>query len=375
MMMFVLGILVFLGFYLSLHMYLTFNVFWPKLPAVSVALIFFLLTQMLWGNYVLQRVLGWDIPKWVFTAGFLMAAFSLCLLFMYMASDVSKLIGLYPKPLAASRTLECAVFSGFAVVITVLGYFNVACIRERELVLESDKKGDDLKIVFFSDTHIGGAAMNPKRFEKWVKKINAFEPDLVLVGGDIVDGSVDPFIEDGYTDLFKKLDAKQGTFAVLGNHEYYGGGLTHAISAFRKAGMTILRDEKIYLHDLGVTLIGRDDTMMGGMGRHAFRKTQSLTHLNEGVDPESYVIVMTHNPIRFDEAARINADLQLSGHTHAGQLFPATLIIKFIYEKPYGLLKKGKSLLYTTSGMGAWGPPIRFMSRSEVVFLTVKRRH
>lgn len=370
----ILAILVFLTVYLSVHLYLTFVVYLPKAPAVSAALVFFLAMQLIWGNYLMQRGLGWNVPKEMFTAGFFIGVFALILLGCYMGSDVLKLLDVYPKRLKDAPGFELGLFSVLSLIVVIGGYFGTVFTKVTELEFVSNKVKKDVRIVFLSDMHVGSADLSPEKCEKWIGKINAFQPDLVLIGGDILDGSHKPFEKEGYAGIFKKLKAKEGVFTVLGNHEYYGEGIPEAVETIEAAGITVLRDEVHAIPGLNIALIGRDDTLMGGMGGKHVRETQRLSTLFKKVSKGDYTIVMSHNPARFDEAVEQGADLQLSGHTHAGQLFPATLIVKFVYEKPYGLLKKGKSALYTTSGFGSWGPPIRILTRSEIVFVRIKRK-
>ena len=368
----ILAIMVLLTMYLAMHLYLVFAAYMPKIPAGALAFVCFCATQLIWANYFMVRVLHWPIPKAMFTVGFFIGIFALMLMFCFCVTDVFKLTGFYPEKLKKTPWLELAVFSSVSISVVLLGFFGTVFTKQKELIFVSDKVKKETRIVFMSDLHIGSADITPGKLEKWVEKVNAFNPDLVLFGGDVLDGSKKPFEDEKYEDIFHKIKAKSGVYGVLGNHEYYGEGVKEAVEIFEGAGIRTLRDQSVKIEDLNISLIGRDDTLMGGFGGEHVKETRRVDYLMAQVPKDDYKIVISHNPIRFDEAVAAGADLQLSGHTHAGQLFPANIIVKFIYEKPYGLLEKKNSKLYTTSGFGSWGPPIRIFTRSEIVFITIK---
>jgi predicted MPP superfamily phosphohydrolase len=207
--------------------------------------------------------------------------------------------------------------------------------------------------------------------KKIVGVINAQKADLVLLGGDTVETKVDYFDSLKYAELLKGIESKLGTYAILGNHEYYTGrtNLNRILEFLRKeCGMRVLLDELVHIEG-NLVLAGRVD---GGYDRTVTRK--KVSELLEKVGgADSFLLLLDHNPKYFDEAVVNNVDLQLSGHTHNGQMFPFNLFVKFLYEKPYGMLKKLNSTLLVSSGVGTWGPPVKVFSKPEVVVIEIKK--
>jgi predicted MPP superfamily phosphohydrolase len=151
-----------------------------------------------------------------------------------------------------------------------------------------------------------------------------------------------------------------GVFAVPGNHEYFGANVPAFQKLLAADGVRMLIDETVTVG--GVTIIGRNDLRGGG------RKT--LSELIAGIPEEKKNLplsLMDHQPFHLEEAQAAGIDLQLSGHTHAGQFWPVTFITRFIYEINYGLLRKGSTTIIVTSGYGLWGPPLRIGSKAEIV--------
>jgi predicted MPP superfamily phosphohydrolase len=166
----------------------------------------------------------------------------------------------------------------------------------------------------------------------------------------------------------KQLQAPLGTYAILGNHEYIGGAIEVYTAAMRDIGIKVLMDEAVHLPD-GMTLIGRKDRAAARMGGAKGRQT--LKALLEDVDPTSPLILMDHQPAKLAEAEACGIDLQLSGHTHRGQMFPFHWITRRVFELDWGYLQKGTTHIIVSSGFGFWGPPLRLASRSELLDIHV----
>jgi predicted MPP superfamily phosphohydrolase len=219
-------------------------------------------------------------------------------------------------------------------------------------------------IVAFSDTHLG-ALVGIKRLEKIVELTNMQNPDLILIIGDLVDESgrnVEWVIEP-----LKQLKAEDGVWMVAGNHEFYHGivGITKLV---REANITLLRNEVREIAGK-INLIGIDDIT----GARQFRTPKtSINDLTTGLNRNLPTILLHHTPLRREEAARAGSDLMLSGHTHAGQLWPFGELAKATYKIPPGLSKIGKMQFYLSVGAGTWGPPIRIGSRPEVVNIDIE---
>ncbi|HUI65552.1 MAG TPA: metallophosphoesterase, partial [Bacteroidota bacterium] len=197
----------------------------------------------------------------------------------------------------------------------------------------------------------------------------ALKPDLILLPGDIVDEDLGPVIRENLGEMLRSLHARLGVYAVTGNHEYIGGAEA-AVAYLRDHGITVLRDSVAKL-DNGLYVIGREDrssTQFGG------KKRRALSDLMSDVDRSHPLLLMDHQPFHLEEAAKEGIDVQLSGHTHHGQLWPLNYITEAVYELSWGYLRKGNTHVVVSSGVGTWGPPVRTGNRPEIVLLKLRFR-
>ena len=259
------------------------------------------------------------------------------------------------------------VVAGAAVVTVAGGAVNAARPRVRELAVAIDKPAPGLgglTVAVASDVHLGTIA-GSSRLRALVDRLNALGPDLILLPGDIVDESVTAKEEEAMTEVFQRLRPRLGVFSVPGNHEYYGD-FERNIAYLRKWGVTVLQDEAVLVGG-AIYIIGRRDPT-------ALRRGEARTPIEEimrraGVDARRPLILLDHQPLRLEEAERAGIDLELSGHTHAGQLFPMNIVNKLIYEQNWGSLRKGRTQYYVSCGVGTWGPPVRTGSIPEIVLI------
>lgn len=261
------------------------------------------------------------------------------------------------------------VIAGVSLLIVFLGHLNAINPRLKVLEISLSKAapaGSELKAVLVSDIHLG-IINRSVRLEKLVQKINDLQPDVVFFAGDIVDEAVSEEEEERMVELLKKIHSPLGLYACAGNHEYYGG-FERNISYLRKAGVNVLLDQAVRVGNW-FYIVGRKDWAAVRYGQ----KRLSLTEIMErdGVDRSWPVIVLDHQPLYLEEPAAAGVDIQLSGHTHAGQLFPLDIINRLVYEKNWGYLKKGQTHIYVSSGSGTWGPAVRTGSRSEIILLKI----
>ncbi len=226
-------------------------------------------------------------------------------------------------------------------------------------------KSNSLNIVMASDIHlspIDGERLLPKL----VEKINSLNPDIIFFVGDIVDDKAEILEAQGIGRSFLKLKSKYGLFTINGNHEFING-INSSVRYAQKLGMTVLRDTAVLI-DESFYLIGRDDTTKFRFeGEHR----KSLSEIVKGLDSFPKIL-LDHTPFNLSEAVNNKINLQLSGHTHHGQIWPANIIISMIYEISWGYKKKSDTHFYVTSGAGTWGPPVRTGSKSEIVEIKVK---
>jgi predicted MPP superfamily phosphohydrolase len=268
------------------------------------------------------------------------------------------------------KTNRVVTLTGLVLVLLIvsLGYLNTLFLRVRTFQVDIQKSTGELKelnLVMVSDVHLG-TVIRSGRLEKIVAKINSLQPDIVLLPGDIVDEDVNSVAEQNMAKILKKLQTKYGVFACTGNHEYFGG-VAAAISYMNQAGITVLQDSVVKVAD-AFYVAGRKDLMSERMadGR------KSLDLILQDVDKSLPIILMDHQPYNLKLVQQNGVDLQLSGHTHHGQLFPFNFITRMIYDLSWGYSKIENTHYYVSCGVGTWGPPIRTSSYPEIVQLKIE---
>jgi len=279
-----------------------------------------------------------------------------------------RLTGVLTRATAASprfKTIRLALSLALPALFVVYGAVNHRVLRAKEYRFEIARRSSaarELTIVFMADLHFRG--MTSDRFlDDLVAKVNAQHPDIVLVGGDILEGDRRGEDTGRYERAFRRMTSKYGTYAVPGNHEGYarttGGGF------LERAGIRMLSDEAVPI-DRAFTLIGRRDQRA--------RSRTPVARLVAAAPSDLPIVLLVHRPSEFDEAVRSGVAIQLSGHTHDGQLFPANLITRREYPLSRGHLVKGGTHFFVTSGVQGWGPPVRTVGASEILVLRVALR-
>lgn len=249
-------------------------------------------------------------------------------------------------------------------IITLIGSFNARSskITSYDLKLENKTLNTPLNIVMVSDIHLGNLIKN-SRLERLVNEINDLNPDIVLLAGDIIDSDINPFIDNNMAEEFSKINSKYGTFAALGNHDFLTKSEDKIVELLKENSVTVLRDDKVLVND-SFYIIGRDDS---SVDRLSDIKRKSLGEITKDIDKSKPLIAIDHNPKDINDSLDAEIDLQVSGHTHKGQIVPGNLITNSIFEVDYGYLKKDSLNVIVSSGYGTWGPPVRIGSRSEIV--------
>ncbi|MBU3190390.1 metallophosphoesterase [Clostridium bowmanii] len=251
-------------------------------------------------------------------------------------------------------------------VLLIYGTYNATNIKTTKYALKINKDAGQLKklnIVMLSDLHLGDI-VDKQRLSKMVIKINELNADIVILAGDIVDDYIEPFIDQDMGIEFQKIHSKYGVFAVFGNHEYYGGSIDKIAYEYENsAGFNLLRDKTVKIED-SFYIVGREDL---SYERYSKTKRKKMDELLKDTDKLLPIIVIDHQPVNFSEGETAGVDLQFSGHTHNGQLLPANIVTKRLFENDFGLLTKGNYNVVVSSGVGTWGPPIRIGTSSEIV--------
>ncbi|HCY00491.1 MAG TPA: metallophosphoesterase [Bacteroidales bacterium] len=265
------------------------------------------------------------------------------------------------------KRLTIAIYS-VTILILLGGYLNALYPRVNRITINTPKslgKNASLKIAAASDIHLGAVISNG-RLERFVRMMNEQNPDIILLAGDVFDEDLGPVIQNDMGKLLSKLSAPLGVYAVTGNHEYIGG-VEPAIKYLEEHSVKVLRDSAMATSG-NINVIGRDDRqskIMGGVTR------KSLDALVLGIDKSRFTILLDHQPYNLNEAIENGIDLQISGHTHHGQMFPLNFITKAIFEVSRGHKQIENTHFYVSTGFGTWGPPIRIGNRPEIVVFDI----
>jgi predicted MPP superfamily phosphohydrolase len=217
-----------------------------------------------------------------------------------------------------------------------------------------------LTIALATDVHLGNV-IRKNRLKKYVKLLNSQNADIILFGGDLLDHSIRAVEAQNMNEDLRLLKARYGVYGIFGNHEYYGNGAM-AADFYARSGIKLLRDTAVNI-DNRFILAGRDD-----VSQH---RRKPLSEILESISGNLPKILLDHNPAKMDDALKNNIGLQLSGHTHNGQIFPINLIVKGIYQLPYGYKQTGNTHYYVSSGLGLWAAPVRIGTKSEIVRIQI----
>ncbi len=276
-----------------------------------------------------------------------------------------------PKSLRADRRKAghwaFGLVVGLTFVLLLGGSIYARHVRVHPMGITIEKSGGELKslnLVALADIHVG-PFLRVSRLEKIIAKVNALNPDVVLLLGDIMNEETIEPERERLPAALAEIRAKYGVFTCFGQHEYFLGK-NYSLALFKAANIRVLEDEAVLVAD-SFYLVGRS-----GHGYFSnSRRRPPLGHILKDADIRRPVILLDHTPIGLSEAADAGVDLQLSGHTHAGQVFPATLVNSFLYEIGNGYGRRGKTQYYVSAGVGVWSPPARIGSTAEIAQLKI----
>ncbi|MGD0675418.1 MAG: metallophosphoesterase [Polyangiaceae bacterium] len=340
---------------------------WPLVLTVALVCLAVNVSFALVGARTIPRALNaplaWVAFVWM---GFLLYLFLLSAL-GDLVHRIVALVGWAPDPERRAFVLQltAVVVASGAALIGVLGLANVArgfrVLRVRIPLAKLPKGASGYVIVQISDVHVG-PTIGRTFVERIVRETNAIRPDLVVITGDLVDGSV------GELGLLvaplRDLQAPDGVFFVTGNHEYYSGA-DEWIAHLRTLGVRVLRNERVDIRGL-FDLAGVDDASAHRMLAH---HGQDVALALAGRDPSKPVVLLAHQPKALPHALAGRVDLQLSGHVHGGQLVPFNWLARLDQPLIAGLYRIEETWAYVSSGTGYWGPPMRIGSGAELTRL------
>jgi predicted MPP superfamily phosphohydrolase len=306
---------------------------------------------------LLARILAYTGYLWM---AFIFLFFSLSVIF----DAVRFAFKFFPTAVTSIDLINLAF--GLAVflslVFVVYGYFDAQIIRIKKLEIATGQNlpnGGKIRIVQISDVHVG-IIIKEKRLQVLVDKINEAKPDILVSTGDLLDGELNNVLP--LAELFAQIKPQFGKYAVTGNHEYYAG-IKKSLAFTRQSGFEVLRDEVKEV--AGINIVGIDD--ITGRRTGVINKNSLATQTMPVIKNDKFLLLLKHQP--YVNSAD-NFNLQLSGHTHGGQIFPFRLITGLFFEKNYGYSEVGKSrALYVSRGVGTWGPPVRILAPPEITVI------
>jgi predicted MPP superfamily phosphohydrolase len=316
------------------------------------------------GLEIVARLLSFVGFTWLGVIFFFFTA-SLCIdLYRLFVSLVGVVLRTNLSPLSPSPHLAFFIPLLVTAAIAIYGSFEARAIRSEEVVIKSPKIPETVgtfTIAQISDVHLG-LIVREGRLKRILAEVKRANPDLLVSTGDLVDGQIDNL--KGLAELLGAVQLVHGKFAVTGNHEFYAG-LDQAVRFTEEAGFTMLRGEARPVAGF-MTIAGVDDPTGKRFG--LFRGPEEGALL-KGVARGRFTILLKHEPVIAKDATGL-FDLQLSGHTHKGQIFPFNYIVKIFYPHDAGLVHLPQhAFLYVSRGSGTWGPPIRFLSPPEVTII------
>jgi predicted MPP superfamily phosphohydrolase len=289
-------------------------------------------------------------------------------------SDIAALILRIPGIISNHNIMDFRKWAflatlAFSVVMIAGGFINAVIPVIKEYNITIAKPSDEIKnlrIAAVSDIHLG-SVIRKRSMKKLSAMLEDMRPDIVLLLGDLVDGELGPVLRGDLLKYFTGPDTKDGLYAITGNHEFIGGA-KRTIPYIESKGIRVLKDEIVTLPG-GIQLVGRLDR---DSFRYFGKERLSLEELMKDIDHSRPIILLDHQPLKLGESEKNGIDLQLSGHTHNGQMWPLNYITGSIFELSYGYMKRSNTQYIVSSGFGLWGPRIRSGSRSEVLLINIE---
>ena len=372
-----LGVVLFLyiliNYYIYTHLIEYFTVSHSLLIVIKVFLLFAIFAfpvgriSELTKKGKLNKILIWPGSFWLGAIVYLFIIF--------VALDVLNLvlklsIGRTIFQLLSEKSLNAVGFAIMGIVSIILAYGHFMArhpkVSRVNLVLKKlPQRSNPFKIIHLSDIHIS-TIFSKKRLIRLVQQVNGLDPDLIVITGDLVDENAAK--SEKIVTQISKFSSRYGVYAVTGNHEYYSG-VKKAVDIMEKSGIRVLKNETIQIENV-LTLVGVND--IEGI-KFANETVVPYEELLQGINSDLPIVLLNHRPIRLEEASRAGIDLQLSGHTHHGQMIPFNYLTDLVYEVSSGLKKIGDMFIYVSNGVGTWGPPLRIGAPAEIVEIMLEK--
>ncbi|PKL84370.1 MAG: metallophosphoesterase [Ignavibacteriae bacterium HGW-Ignavibacteriae-3] len=319
--------------------------------------------ENVWISFV-SEFLIWIGSFWIAIMFYLLLSILIIDLFRLVNFIVPIFPAFITENIQKSRQITALIVSVLVLITVAGGYINTKMIITKTYKIKIDKAAGELKklnVVMASDLHLG-AILGRSFLNNVVQKINALQPDIILLAGDIIDEDLAPVIKNNVGEELKLLKSKYGVYAITGNHEYIGG-VEAACKYLADHKVNVLRDSTVMI-DSSFYVVGREDR---SIRQFSGGRRKDLKEIIGGIDKSYPLILMDHQPFGLNDALDNGIDLQLSGHTHNGQLWPLNYIVEKIYELAWGYKINRNTRYYVSCGVGGWGPPIRTGSRPEII--------
>jgi len=305
---------------------------------------------------------------------FLWMGVAFYLFILNLGADLWNLAAAIARTISPAMSLTALggprLFWGIAVATSlIVGWAAIEAsnVRIRQIVVPTARLAQGtapIRIVQVSDVHLG-LLVGKRRLGAILERVREARPDLLVATGDMLDAVGDHL--EPLAAMWRDVTPPLGKYAVTGNHEYYTG-IPGALAFLEGAGFRVLRDEALVIPGVA-NLIGKEYRAPGGLAGSPARLRPLAELVREG-DPGLFTLLLNHLPGGFEEeAAPLGVGLQLSGHTHDGQMFPFRWLVRLSFRHLAGLYRHGDSLLYVSRGTGTWGPPLRFLAPPEVTLL------
>ena len=318
--------------------------------------------------FILTTILGFRLTNPLLRAVYSLSAAWLGFLnFAFFAAIACWIVDLpdwlagWPLP----RFALAAVLYGLAVLVTIYGLINAASLRVTRVTIPLPNLPEAWighTIALVTDLHLGHIS-GPKFLHRVLSRLRLLQPDAVLISGDMFDGT--PLGLDHLAAPWRDYSAPRGVYFVTGNHDEFADRSIY-INAVQRTGVRVLNNEKISLH--GLQIVGVHDSEVGdpALLRKILREVK--------LDPTQPSILVVHRPENLSVSEAEGISLQLSGHTHGGQLWPWSLLVSRIYGRfAHGLQRLNKLQVFTSYGVGTWGPPLRVATRSEIILIRLEK--
>ena len=355
---------------LFLATYISFNVYKYLLPNIA-SYITIPITLIIVESFLILRVLEYkfniEAPAYLLSISYHIMGITFILFMVFIVVNILTLLHIPNRtPLKTPYIIIIAT-----TIVYIYGYINSMTPIIKEYTVYTDKNiPRNLQIVLIADMHVDRTT-SLERLNMYVDKINAIDADFAIFAGDIIDSNVVDMTKERI-DVLRNINMP--IYAALGNHDYYAGLKNIVVPKLQDSDLIMLVDEVSTIDNLSINIIGRDLDIPFSISKVESKVNRgNLAELIKDIDEKYLSIVIDHIPTdeSIESAKNSNIDLLLSGHTHAGQMFPINLIVKYMYQNDYGVKEYDNTTQVVTSGIYLWGLRLRIATKAEIVVINV----